>query len=153
MLKNRNYLFSLFIVLLFTPLASMAISAEGVGVSPAYPKPDVEKSNVWFIYNLDRGESITDYIKLVNISSEKTMKVKLYPVDAVVTNQGLFGPLDEADPRQDIGAWIKISVSEVNLAPQETQIIPFTLTIPKDASVGDHLGAIIAEKGELKPSG
>ncbi|MBZ9578746.1 LysM peptidoglycan-binding domain-containing protein, partial [Patescibacteria group bacterium] len=45
------------------------------------------------------------------------------------------------------------SVSEVTLAPEETRIIPFTLTIPENASVGDHLGAVIAEKGELKPSG
>lgn len=152
MLKNKNYLFILTVILLFAPLTSMAISAEGVGVSPAYPNPDVKGSDVWFIYNLDRGESVTDYIKLANVSSEKTMKVKLYPVDAVVTKQGVFGPLDETDPRKDIGAWIKISVSEVNLGPQETRIIPFTLTIPEDASVGDHLGAIIAEKGELEPS-
>lgn len=154
--KNKKFFFILSAVLsiniLFAPFVSKAITAEGVGVSPAYPKPDVKGSDVWFVYNLDRGESVTDYIKLVNVSSEKTMKVKLYPVDAVITSQGVFGPLDEADPREDIGAWIKISESEVNLAPQETRIIPFTLTIPEDASVGDHLGAIIAEKGELKPT-
>lgn len=154
--KNKNYYLILAIIsigILFIPLFSRAITAEGVGVSPAYPNPDVKGSDVWFVYNLDRGESITDYLKLVNVSTEKTMKVKIYPVDAVVSSQGVFNPLDEADPRQDIGAWIKMSEPEVSLAPQETRLIPFTLTIPEDASVGDHLGAIIAEKGELTPSG
>jgi len=155
--KNKNYCLILAIIIstsvLFIPLSLKAITAEGVGVSPAYPNPDVKGSDVWFVYNLDRGESITDYLKLVNVSSEKTMKVKIYPVDAVVSNQGVFNPLDETDPKKDIGAWLKITESEVALAPQETRLIPFTLTIPEDASVGDHLGAIIAEKGELTPSG
>jgi len=157
MLKNKNYCLTLAIIIsisiLFIPQFSRAITAEGVGVSPAYPNSNIKNSDVWFVYNLDRGESITDYLKLVNVSSEKTMKVKIYPVDAVVSSQGVFNPLDEADPKKDIGAWIKMSESEVSLAPQETRIIPFTLTIPEDASVGDHLGAIIAEKGELTPSG
>lgn len=154
--KNKNHFLILAIIsisILFIPLSSKAITAEGVGVSPAYPNPNVKDSNIWFVYNLDRGQSVTDYLKLVNISPEKTMKVKIYPVDAVVSSKGVFNPLDEADPRQDIGAWLKMSESEVTLAPEETRIIPFTLTIPQDASVGDHLGAIIVEKGELKPSG
>ncbi|MBZ9569752.1 DUF916 domain-containing protein, partial [Patescibacteria group bacterium] len=157
MLKNKNYFLTLSIIILisilFTPFVSRAVTAEGVGVSPAYPDPDVKGSDIWFVHNLERGESITDYLKLVNISSEKTMMVKLYPVDAVVTSKGVFNPLAETDPKKDIGAWIEFSVSEVTLAPEETRIIPFTLTIPENASVGDHLGAVIAEKGELKPSG
>jgi hypothetical protein len=156
-MPKKNNLFILAIIALagifFLPYASKAITAEGVGVSPAYPKPDIKGSDVWFVYNLDRGESVTDYLKLTNISSEKTMKVKIYPVDAVVSGQGVFNPLDEADPKTDIGAWIKIKESEIVLDPEETRLIPFTLVIPGDASVGDHLGAIIAEKGELKSSG
>ncbi|MCX6760358.1 MAG: DUF916 domain-containing protein [Candidatus Nealsonbacteria bacterium] len=155
MLKNKNYLFILAIIIIVfcIPCSSMAITAEGVGVSPAYPDLKIKNSDVWFVYNLDRGQSVTDYLKLVNNSSEKTMKVKIYPVDAVISSSGVFNPLDEADPRVDIGAWIKFNESEVSLAPGETRIMPFTLTIPQDASVGDHLGAVIAEKGELKPSG
>lgn len=157
MLKSKNRFLVLTILILAGTFllthSSKAITTEGVGVSPAYPNPGVKGSDVWFIYNLDREETITDYLKLTNISSEKTMKVKVYPVDAVVSSQGVFNPLDEADPRTDIGSWIKMSESEVALTPGETRLIPFILTIPKDASVGDHLGAIMAEKGELKPSG
>jgi len=157
MLKNKNYfiIFSIiiWISILFIPFAIKAIVAEGVGVSPAYPDPNIKGSDVWFVYNLDRGESITDYLKLVNISPEKTVEVKLYPVDAVVSSQGVFNPLAETDSKKDIGAWIEISESEIILAPEETRIIPFTIAIPENASVGDHLGAIIAEKGELTPSG
>ena len=132
------------------PLISQAIGADGVGVSPANPSPDVAGSDVRFAYNLDLGQSVTDAIKLANYSPEKKMKVKIYPVDAVVSPQGVFNPLAETDLKNDLGAWIQIKDSEVILDPQETRKISFTLSIPKTGvSVGDHWGAIIVEKAEL----
>lgn len=138
---------------LVLPLISQAVGADGVGVSPANPNPDIAGSDVRFVYNLDLGQSVTDAVKLVNFSLEKKMRVKIYPVDAVVSPQGVFNPLAETDPKKDLGAWIQMSDSELILDPQESRNVSFTLTIPKEnVPVGDHWGAVIVEKAELTPT-
>ena len=148
MLRKEYYFFFLVILtFIFFPFASRAIEIEGIGAEPAYPDPEIEHSDLYFIYNLDREETKKDGIKIFNIS-DKSIKVKLYPVDAVVTMRGIFNPLLENAPRKDIGSWIELSVTKVTLEPKEERIIPFTITIPENAKVGDHLGALVVEKDE-----
>ena len=149
MLKNKYYFFVLIVLtLIFFPLFfSKAVEIKGLKIDPAYPDPEIKNSDVYFIFNLDKGETKEDGVKVTNTSDEE-IKVKFYPSDAVVSKQGTFVPLVEGAPRKEIGAWIEFSLSEATLEPKEEKIIPFTITVPKDAAVGDHLGAVIVVKEE-----
>lgn len=152
--KNNYYFLTLITLAIFLlPVVSKAVESGGIEVNPAYPDPNIPESASQFIYNLDKGESKEDGIKLVNLLEGEKIEAILYSVDAKVTKDSGFTPLQEIDPKKDIGAWIKLSVSEVTLEPKEERIIPFTITIPEDTEAGDHLGAIIVEKkGEPQPT-
>ena len=48
-----------------------------------------------------------------------------------------------------MGSWIKIEKSEVKLPAGSTQLIPFTISVPANAGVGEHNGCILIQ--EKKP--
>ena len=134
------------LIFLFLPLSlAQALSSGGVGGYPANPDPSIPHSESWFIYNLDLGESKEDALLVFNTSDE-TKTVKLYAVDSVPSNQGNFALAPEDVASQDLGRWIKLSETFVTLEPGESEEIPFTITIPENADVGEHSGGIIIQK-------
>ena len=143
--KNLALTFLLAAMFFALPCATKAVNTDTVGILPANPDPNVRFSDSWFIYHEDLGQTKTDAIKVIN-NRNQTVVVELYPVDAVTTTDGAFALLPQDAPRNDIGGWIKLAASEVELAPQQTKIIPFQVTIPQNADVGDHLGGIIMQE-------
>src|SRR3989344_6141601 len=137
------FIFSFFVI----SAPAFALSSGGVGVYPAHPDPNIKYSESWFIYNLDLGESQDDDLILFNTTNEP-QTIKLYAVDSVPSNQGNFALEAEAASKEGIGAWIKLSQTLVTLQPGENQEIPFTITIPPDADVGEHSGGIILQKAQ-----
>lgn len=128
-------------------LPATALTTGGIGAYPAHPDPTIKYSESWFIYSLDLGESKEDAVLLSNTTPE-AQTIKLYPVDAVPSNQGNFALEAESDPRDGIGAWIELSETLVTLEPGEQREIPFTITIPETADVGEHAGGIILQKAK-----
>src|SRR3989338_2457777 len=139
------FYFSLVLVVFLFPISVFALSSGGIGGYPANPDPAIQYSGSWFIYNLDLGESKADALLLFN-SGEETKTVKLYPVDSIPSNQGNFALEAQDAPRDGIGAWIKLAETLVTLEQGESREIPFVITIPKDADVGEHSGGIIIQK-------
>ena len=127
-----------------------AASFGGLGIYPTNPDPNVDLSSSWFIYNLVPGEEKQDSLTIQN-SSEETLSAKVYPVDATTTADGAFALLKEEETQKDMGAWVRLPITEITLAPGESRAIPFTVKIPSDASVGSHLGGIALEN--LKTTG
>lgn len=134
--------------MLWPPL-SWAASDGGLGVFPANPDPEVPFSSSWFIYNLVAGEVKGDAI-LISNNSNQQISAKIYAVDATTTKDGAFALREEGEPRLDIGGWVDLDISQVTIEPGEERVIPFTLKIPSDAAVGDHLGGIILENLKAK---
>ncbi len=145
-LNNVVKFFVLFSLFLFIPFSlAQALSSGGVGGYPANPDPNIPHSETWFIYNLDLGESKEDALLVFNTSDE-TKTVKLYAVDSVPSNQGNFALAPEDVESKDLGSWIKLSEPFITLEPGESKEIPFTITIPENADVGEHSGGIIIQK-------
>ena len=139
---------SLLFILVFSPIPTLALGTGGVGGYPANPDPSIKYSDSWFIYSLDLGESKDDALLVFNTSDE-AHAVKLYPVDSIPSNQGNFALEAEDAPREGIGAWIKLSEALITLEPGESREVPFTITIPQDADVGEHSGGIIIQKSKV----
>lgn len=145
-LNNTIKILVLFIFfLLFSFSSAFALSTGGVGGYPAHPDPSIPRSESWFVFSLDLGEIGEDDLLIFNTSDE-TKTVKLYAVDSVPSNQGNFALANEDAEKKDLGAWVEISESFVTLEPGESREIPFTITIPDDADVGEHSGGIIIQK-------
>ncbi len=126
-----------------------AISYGGLGIYPNKSEWNEQDSltKSWFIYTLKPGEVKEAKVDVIN-QSDQPAEVKIYPVDAVTTKDGAFAPQSEDRERIDVGAWITMSASELSLKPNEAKTVDFTIKVPENAEVGDHMGAIIVQSKE-----
>ncbi|TRZ50644.1 MAG: DUF916 domain-containing protein [Dehalococcoidia bacterium] len=131
-----------------------AISYGGLGIYPNESEWNEKNSltKAWFIYTLEPGEVKKGKVDIVNTSDEP-VEVKVYPVDAVTTKDGAFAPQPEDRERVDVGAWTTMSRSELSLEPDETKVVDFTIEVPENAEVGDHMGAIVVQGKEVPAAG
>ncbi len=145
------FIFSLFY--LVSPRGILAAESGSIGLFPAHPNPKIPYSQAWLIYNLVAGETKRDAFVVVNKSS-KPVAVKLYPVDATTTKDGSFALKGEEAKREGVGAWVKLSTNKVVVPPKGKKVVEFTISVPRNAEVGDHMGGVIAERlGQLKSTG
>jgi LysM repeat protein len=138
----------LFLSLLFVlPLSVGAIGTGGIAAYPANPSPDNDLTKSWFIYGLGPGESKEDAVIIRNDTGED-QSLTVYAVDSTTNNVGGFALEKESDNRDNIGKWIEfIDETEFDLISGESREVKFKITIPPDASVGEHSGGIMAQKG------
>lgn len=132
---------------------SASAATGGLGGKPANPDPAVPRTKDIFIYTLKASDTKNDAVIVTN-NTDETQTIELYPTDAVITNTGAFSCEQRVEKKSDVGAWIKLSKNEVTLAPGTNQEVPFVVTIPAQADVGEHNGCLAFEpkdnKGEVE---
>lgn len=124
------------------------VSALGTTRFKVYPTTYdkmVPASRSWFLYTLGRGQAKDGSLTIVS-TAPTAITVQLTPVDATTTKEGAFALLDNDEPRRGVGAWVKLSQSRLTLEPNQSVDVPFRLTIPSNAGVGDHLGGIAVQE-------
>lgn len=114
--------FSIFIFFFFLPFSAFAIETGTMGIYPTFWDKSDLKTKSWFIYQLDKGETKEDVVTVINNSSE-ILNLKIYPVDAKTTADGAFSPLMEDEPREGVGAWIRLPLGELTFKPHEKKEI------------------------------
>ena len=144
---NWRYLVILVALMATTAFASnaLAMGYGGIGGRPAYPRPDNPRTESIFIHTLDPGVVQKDGILLVN-NTEKQKTLQVYAVDSMVSSGGAFACRQMTEPKNDVGNWIKLKKSEVTLNSKANEIVPFTITVPQNAGVGEHNGCIRSEE-------
>jgi hypothetical protein len=99
--------------------------------------------------NAPAGSVLYDNVAVINLS-DAPLDVDLYTAD--VTN-GSDGTLDvgaKTDTPKAAGSWVTLPEGKVTLPAQSSktgpgfQVIPVTITIPKNAEPGDHLAAVLS---------
>lgn len=145
-MKKILFAVSALVFVLFSSSFSLvqATSFGGLGIRPANSDPANPLTESWFVYNLLPGETKSDACVVSN-TSDKVMTAKLYPVDGTTTSDGSFALLEEKQDRKDVGAWLQLVQNQITLNPGEEKIVSFTIALPPDTTVGDHLGGIILE--------
>lgn len=96
-----------------------------------------------FTYELEPGESLIDYVSVQNLSNQE-LTLRVYASDAFNTASGGFDLLPASETPVDVGAWVNFDQDSVTLPPGGTSVLGFTLTVPANASPGDHPGGIVA---------
>ncbi len=145
-LKARFLIVSIFFLFLnLAPVHVSALSFAGIGIKPS----PINGARDWFIYRLGPGEAAEDYIEVFNdTESEQNLLIK--PYDSEASNIGAFALTGPNNIQEGIGVWVKMEEEEVTLAPGERRNIKFTITIPENADVGEHSGAITAMTAQPK---
>lgn len=135
--------------LLLMPTSTMAAEDGEMSIYPASWDGENELTKYWYIYSLDKGDSHQDQVVVENTGGSP-LSVKIYAVDALTTSDGAFALENEDEEKNDIGAWVTLSESELDLAAGESQIVDFTISIPEDTEPGEHIGGIVIENKTIK---
>lgn len=111
------------------------------GIVPATAE-GVPDSRVSFRLQVPPGATLTEHALLTNYSpTEVTFGIQ--GADGVVGEDGAFDVLPPDVESKDIGSWMTVQDSVV-LAPGASALIPFIITVPENATPGDHPGGLVA---------
>lgn len=141
------FLFACILLLAAAPVS--AIEYGGFGGRPAYPRADNPRTESIFVHTLQPGDIQEEGVLTVNnTAGQKTMLV--YAVDSTPSTGGAFACAQASDAKKDTGAWITLEKSEVTLEPGANELVPFTISIPQNAGVGEHNGCIVMQEKKEK---
>jgi len=129
------------IVTTMVPWSAQAIESFGIGAVPANPRADNPRTQSIFIIEAKPGSRTDDAIQVINNSTE-TKTIAIYAVDSQKSSDGAFACAQAADERKSVGSWIALEKNQITLEPRTNETIPFAVTIPPNAEVGEHNGCI-----------
>jgi hypothetical protein len=119
-------------------------STNGISGTPSDGTAVDDRSR--FSYQVDPGQHLDDFY-LVRNTGTTPQSMKLFATDAFNTANGEFGLLETKTQPKDAGSWVSFSNGKpsivVPLAPGESKVVSFRLTVPANASPGDHAGGIV----------
>ncbi|MEU8012205.1 hypothetical protein [Micromonospora parva] len=96
----------------------------------------------WITASLDPGQAVTEHLAVRNFS-RTAVTFALKAADGYLTDKGRFNMLSSDRPSVDGGTWIDVQ-EKVTVGPNETRVVPFTVTVPRSATPGDHPAGIAA---------
>jgi hypothetical protein len=105
--------------------------------------PDASGNRSQLTYSADPGTTVTDAVTLYNYSNEQLL-FRVYATDALNTEDGNFDLLPGKDQPNDVGSWVSVAQENITVEPGRQVTIPITITIPPEATPGDHVGAVVA---------
>ena len=143
------------------PLASPAPGVFGIGPASTVKGTDgrpVTKvdGRPYYFYLAQPGSTLTDLVAVVNVGSAP-ITLSVYATDAGNSLDGSFAFPAAAVKPVDVGTWIHLrlphSTPTITVPGRSTTFVPVTVTVPANASPGDHAGALIASlQGEVRNS-
>lgn len=129
-----------------------AVEYGGFGGRPAFPREDNPRTESIFVHTLTPGEVQDEGVLVVNnTGEEKTLIV--YGADSTPSTDGAFACKQYAESKLDVGAWIVLDKNEVTLASGTSEVVPFTISVPLSASVGEHNGCILVQEKKAPVEG
>ncbi|KQR19279.1 hypothetical protein ASF79_16690 [Agreia sp. Leaf335] len=96
----------------------------------------------WVERTIEPGESVTEYLAVRNLGAGTTT-FSLNAADGYFTETGRFNMLKANETSTDAGTWISVA-DDVTVPSGATEIVPFTITVPQNATPGDHAAGIAA---------
>ncbi|MEV6810812.1 DUF916 domain-containing protein [Micromonospora sp. NPDC051296] len=114
--------------------------------------PDGPTGRSYFVHDAEPGQRIEDRVAITNLS-DTPMTFAVYGADAFTTADGGFGLYPASRPATDVGSWTVFAERTYRVPAGERVIVPFQLTVPANASPGDHAGGVVASIAQVQPTG
>lgn len=96
----------------------------------------------WVELTLDPGQSVQEQAAVRNLS-DQTVTFRVTAADGYFTDKGRFNMLPATRESVDAGTWITAQES-VTVDPGGIGIVPFVVSVPDNATPGDHAAGIAA---------
>nr|WP_286185874.1 DUF916 domain-containing protein [Sphaerisporangium cinnabarinum] len=90
----------------------------------------------------DPGTTVEEHIAVSNFS-DVPATFALKAADGYLTDNGRFNMLSSDQESTDAGTWFTVQ-DTVEVGPKETVVVPYTITVPENATPGDHPAGIAA---------
>jgi hypothetical protein len=143
---KQSFIFTLVLfLLLLNSNSSQAVEYGGVGGRPAFPRSENSRTESIFVHTTEVGKKINEGVKVINNASEKKT-ILVYAVDSEVSSGGAFACKQLTEEKKDAGSWISLEKTEITLDSLQSEVVPFTINIPQNASIGEHNGCIIIQE-------
>jgi len=100
-----------------------------------------------FELTAQRGESVSERIRVMNSSFENNLDVKMEVEDMFPEGEEGRVILEATDEDLDVLAisrWVTFEPEEFTLSPREEKSVKFTINVPRDADAGGHYMGILA---------
>jgi hypothetical protein len=132
-------------------VAAPTASAADNGTWSVYPTTTANSTpRSAFSFDVAAGATLTDSVTIEN-AGKQPLRMQLYPADAFnAKGGGGFALRQQDEPNNDVGSWVTLSKTTVTIAPGKDVSIPFTMTVPRTATPGDHAGGIVAVNAEAE---
>ncbi len=116
-----------------------AVQGESITLSPV----DVH-------YELDPGQVKNGDFALINDGTNE-YDVKIYANSYTVTTEDYLTDLQSVSSLgTDMQIWVSLSQNKFRIKPGEKVSVPYTLTVPANATPGSHTGVIFAETQQIE---
>lgn len=122
------------------PAAAAPEPAVTWSVSPA--DADGPDGTAWIEQEADPGQAIQEHLAVRNLG-EIPATFRLSAADGYFTEAGRFTMLQAGETSVAAGTWIDLP-AEVSVEAGGTAVIPFTVTVPENATPGDHAAGVAA---------
>ncbi|WP_433530418.1 WxL protein peptidoglycan domain-containing protein [Micromonospora sp. CA-263727] len=133
-------------VLVTVPIAPVGAAAEPDKPTVTWSVQPADRNGPdgrrWIERTLDPGQVVTEHLAVRNFS-DSAVVFSLKAADGYLTDKGRFNMLPSNQKSVDGGTWIKVQ-EKVPVGAKETKVVPFTITVPQDATPGDHPAGIAA---------
>ncbi|GAA2698388.1 WxL protein peptidoglycan domain-containing protein [Actinoplanes palleronii] len=93
------------------------------------------------------GERLTDYVGVTNLTT-RPLVFTVYGTDAYTTDDGSFALLPAAQKPTDVGSWTALGATRYTVPANTRLDIPFSISVPADATPGDHAGGVVTSIAE-----
>jgi len=137
---------SLLVIAVALPAASSihpaeAVSYGGVSIKPVGPD-NTGQPRRSFHFVAAEGTEIRDKVLVINGLADQATLFVFGSSHSLENNKLELVPPNETNAG-DPTRWITWDTNEVSLAPQASKEVGFTIKIPDNADVGDHVGAVM----------
>ena len=95
-----------------------------------------------YSYTIDPGGDLDDSLVIAN-HGDTALNLGVYAADGYTTDSGQLDLVVGGAKSVNIGAWVKTQSDTVTVLPGETAEVPFTVTVPDNATPGDYAGGIV----------
>jgi len=137
------------ILFLLVGLPVQAVEYGGIGGRPAYPREDNPRTESIFVHTVTPSEVVEEGVKVIN-NTPDTKTLEVYAVDSAVSSGGAFACEQIANEQTGVGTWVTMEKHEVTLGSLTSEVVPFQINVPENASVGEHNGCIIIQEKKAK---
>lgn len=136
------------LLLSFSTAARAADDRVTFGIAPASAAGALD-GRPFLSFGVSPGATAADHVVLVNYA-KRPVTLTAVTTDAAATTDGSFSLLPSKEQPRDAGSWLRLSSTGPFALPAATSAgpgtvaLPVTVTVPRNATPGDHVAGIAA---------